>query len=604
MTFASIAPRVVNRILLRRWFSLLQRTLWWVVAVMLAASLLHPMLPLAALLLWLGSTFVRVWWTRPDEYEALAQWDATAGRSEAFAAAWWFEHQQQTSALQQRHLELQAAHLGKALESLPSQLPTRPRRLLLIAPLIALIPLVWSLRRPAGEPALADDALNAIAEETSRLAGSELDKKPLQGLTEAEKQKLAELQQKIKDTASEIQSKAAGASARDVLAALEKNARAAEELAKRLGIEGEEWAGAALIAELRSHADTADLGDATANRSSSLASAAAATLARQLRSPQLPSETLQRLSGAFTDAASKADAKDKDRLVGRPVLGAASELRLQHADLAAQHLESLSEQMQELAKREAAQKQLEKLAQQLRNAGGRQNTDNKAAAGLTQMQATGQAGSAQTGQTPQVGQNQPNAGQVPSQLMPPGLGQQQQMLSQAPANAQQGAGQPGQQMLGQTRPAQLQKNDGSTPSDPNRPRLLAPIPGKPGDQQPSSLLIMPGQPPPNANNGSAMVPLSGQNPGVGKAELNNAPTQSKAAGNSSVVNAASGSEGASSARRVEGQVKEEGAARSSTQEALQQIQREESALDDAALPPARREHIRRYFNELRKRFEP
>ena len=71
-----------------------------------------------------------------------------------------------------------------------------------------------------------------------------------------------------------------------------------------------------------------------------------------------------------------------------------------------------------------------------------------------------------------------------------------------------------------------------------------------------------------------------------------------------MVNAASGSEGVSSTRRVEGQVKEEGAARSSTQEALQQIQREESALDDAALPPARREHIRRYFNELRKRFEP
>lgn len=604
MTFASIAPRVVNRILLRRWFNLLHRTLWWAALVMFLSAFWHATLPLAVLLLWLPAAALQVWRTRPEPYEALARWDAAAGRSEAFAAAWWFERQHQPTTLQQRHLHAQTSVLETSVASLPSQLPLRPHRLLVLAPLIALIPLLWSLRRPATDPLLSDDVLSAITAETDRLATKELDKKTLAGLTEAEKQELAKIQQQMKSTATELQSKAGSASARDVLSALEKNARAAEELAKRLGDSGQEWAGAALIAELRSHTDTADLGDATANRSSTLTSTAANALARQLREPQQQAETLQRLTTAFTNAAAKAEPKDGERLVGKPVLGAANELRQQHADLAAQHLETLSLQMQELAKREAAQKQLENLAQQLRNAGGKQNAADKATGGLAQMQATGQSGNTPGSQTPQVQQTPSNAGQVPSQLMPPGLGQQQQMLSQNPANAQQGAGQPGQQTLGQARPAQLQKSDGKAPADPNRPRLLAPIPGKPGDQQPSSLLIMPGQPPPNANSGSAMIPLSGQNPGVGKAELNNTPTQQKNAANSSVVDAARGSEGASSTRRVEGQVKDEAATRSTTQEALQQLQREESALDDAALPPARREHIRRYFNELRKRFEP
>ena len=34
------------------------------------------------------------------------------------------------------------------------------------------------------------------------------------------------------------------------------------------------------------------------------------------------------------------------------------------------------------------------------------------------------------------------------------------------------------------------------------------------------------------------------------------------------------------------------------------VRQEEAALNDSALPPARREQVRRYFNELRKRFEP
>jgi hypothetical protein len=57
-------------------------------------------------------------------------------------------------------------------------------------------------------------------------------------------------------------------------------------------------------------------------------------------------------------------------------------------------------------------------------------------------------------------------------------------------------------------------------------------------------------------------------------------------------------------RSVEGGARKEDPTRSATPTTLEAIQAEEAALDEAALPPARREQVRRYFNELRKRFEP
>ena len=62
-------------------------------------------------------------------------------------------------------------------------------------------------------------------------------------------------------------------------------------------------------------------------------------------------------------------------------------------------------------------------------------------------------------------------------------------------------------------------------------------------------------------------------------------------------------EGQSTVRSVEGGARTEQSTRTATQAALESIQAEEAALDEAALPPARREQVRRYFNELRKRFE-
>jgi hypothetical protein len=99
------------------------------------------------------------------------------------------------------------------------------------------------------------------------------------------------------------------------------------------------------------------------------------------------------------------------------------------------------------------------------------------------------------------------------------------------------------------------------------------------------------------------MPGSGPQPGAGKADLNNQPTQKQESGNQSVVQAQQNNEGRSTVRSIEGGPRTEQSTRSATQTALEAIQAEEAALDESALPPARREQVRRYFHELRKRFE-
>ena len=135
--------------------------------------------------------------------------------------------------------------------------------------------------------------------------------------------------------------------------------------------------------------------------------------------------------------------------------------------------------------------------------------------------------------------------------------------------------------------------------------LMAPVPGqKPGDKPPDMLIL--GGPPGDPSDGTPNITLSipgGRDPGVGKADLKADPTAKQDTTNSTVVNAQQNSEGQSSTRAVEGGTRQESTTRNATQTAVEFLQAEEEALDDSALPPSRREQVRRYFNELRRRFE-
>lgn len=608
--FALVAQRVQVWVALRRWLAVLRMTL-------VPASLVMVLLLLAALrgsnavfspwlglVVWLLGSLGYAWWRRPGEFSALALWDQAAGRREAFASAWWFEKHAEEGETARAHIDAQREVLAQAWPaSLKRDLPLRPDRWLAMPLLIAILgSFITILTAPPSEVVVMDqDMTRKAAEEAKKLAQTDWEKKKLAGLKEEESKQVEDLKQKLQKTAADL-AQAGGKDARDVLAELEKRAREAEKLAEELGNGKEPWASEKLIAAMQQHADTADLGDAVAAKNAQAASRSAEALASQLKSPQLSAEAKERMNETLKDAQQQADQEDRKRAVGQNVLAAGDQMQQGKPAGAGEEFQKLADKLRDLAMREQSRKELEQLAQQLRDSGsniaGQQNSSNGA---MQQMSQAGQGESSpQQGQqsAPQTGQAQ-NGQQM---LNPPGMGQggQQNQMQQPQDGQGQGQQQP-MMSMGQGQPGQAGKQ--GQPGD-GQPMLLAPIPGgaKPDNKAPTIIITGDGAPP-DPNGPMLTMPGNGLPPGRGKAELNNTPTEKQSTGDQSVVRAQQNSEGQSTVRSVEGGARTEQSARTSTQTALDAIQAEEAALDEAALPPARREQVRRYFNELRKRFE-
>jgi hypothetical protein len=575
--FAPVARKVQVWVVLRRWLAALRMTLIpaSLVLLLLALALLRgsaALMPWLGLLLWLAGSLAYAWWQRPGEFSALALWDQAAGRREAFASAWWFEQRREDGDAARAHIAMQREILPQALPALSKDLPLRPDRWLALPLGIAILGSLVSIVTAPPSEAIPMDAemTRKAAEEAKKLTQTDWEKKKLAGLKDEERKQVEDLKQKVQKTAEDL-ANAAGKDARSVLAELERRARDAEKLADELGSGKEAWASEKLIEELRKHADTADLGDSVAAKNTQAAAKAAETLANQLKSPQLSAEAKERMNETLKDVKQQSEEQDRKRTVGQNVLAAGDQMQQGNAAGAGDEFQKLAEKLNDLALREQTREELQQLAQQLRDSGSSiagQN-DNGSMQQMSQAGQQGQNGQEnQQGNTPQVGQAQ----QPQQMLAPPGLGQQ---------------GQPGQ----------------NNPQPGGQPMLFAPVPGaaKPDNQAPT--LIMPGDPDQPPGGTSIAMPGSGPQPGAGKADLNNQPTQKQESGNQSVVQAQQNNEGRSTVRSIEGGPRTEQSTRSATQTALEAIQAEEAALDESALPPARREQVRRYFHELRKRFE-
>lgn len=608
-TFAPVARQVARRVALRRGLAWLAGSLWWAVFAVALCTLLaltsgQNSLVIGAwiiLAIWILAAVIHAQFRRPGLYSVLSLWDQQTGRREAFASAWWFEQQAGLTEAQQAHIAAQRALLPEAQKKIACDLPLQPHRWLWLPPVLALAGLLISAAvHPADDPLTLDEKMSETAKrEGEKLAKTDWEKKKLDGLTENEQSDLDKLKQSLKQTAEDLE-KAGGKDAREVMADLEKRAREAEKLAGRLAADKEMWASDKLIQSLREHADTADLGDAVAAKNSAQTAKAAEALASQLQSPQLTNDARDRVNETLKDNERNAEKEDRARAVGQHVLGAASEMQKTQPAQAGAEFQKLADKMREQARREQAQKELEKLAQQLRDAGSNITGQNQAGS-MQQMAQAGQEGqqAQQQGKTPQVSQAQPQqqGQQGQQQLQPPGLGQMgqqgQQMMQQNPVP---GTGQPQRMMMAQQPGQQGQGKDG-------QPMLFAPIPGqKPGEKPDSFMLGPPGDKPGDGPPILLSMP-GGKEPGVGKADLNADPTAQQKTGNQSIVAAQQNNEGSSSVRAVEGGARKEDAARSASEIATQTIAAEEEALDEAALPPSRREQVRRYFTELRKRFE-
>ena len=259
----------------------------------------------------------------------------------------------------------------------------------------------------------------------------------------------------------------------------------------------------------------------------------------------------------------------------------------------ADEFETLANVMRDKAQREEARKELEKLAQQLRDAGSR--IAGQQSGSMQQMQGNQQA--QQVNQSMQQMQSQQQAG-AQQAMQAPGLSQGQAQQTMAQQSAQPGTGQAQQMAVAPNQAGEKKSNQQG------KPTLFAPIPGAKPSDQPSTLIT--GGPPPKDPSSAAALSMPGSGPkaGAGSAKMEETKTQQQKAGQSATVTAKSGAEGASTTRSIEGGVRQEAANRTSEQMAVETIHEQEAALDDAALPPARREQVRRYFQELRKRFEP
>ncbi|MBK8091648.1 MAG: hypothetical protein IPK32_06605 [Verrucomicrobiaceae bacterium] len=619
-TFTETARRVCMRVTLRRWLSCLERTLW-PVSGLLALLLLFAWRGGAGIitalwlawLLWTAGSLLITWLRRPGEFSALALWDAAAGRREAFATAWWFESHQEPSHAAQVHLAAQKAALPAALPALARDLPLRPARWLALPLLLVFLgTLISAVRTPRAETLLVDDEMAAQAARAAReLQQHPLDAQKLSALDAQEKKQIEELKTRVAETAAEL-TDASGKDARELLAKLERQAREAEKTANQLTEEKDAWASDPLVSELRNHADTADLGDAIAAKKTANAVQAAEKLSQTLQDTALPPEASQRMTQTLTDVKQAAEEADRSRVVGGHVLRAADHMQSADPKAAGAEFQKLAEKLREQQLREMARDELRQLAQQLREAGGAMTGEAGDVQQLGQQGQSAQPGQeGQPGASQQVGQSQPGqqgAGQQQQMLTPPGIGGQegQNQMMQPQPGAEGGQGEQKNMMtLAERQPGQ-QPGEGQV--NQGQPMLIAPVPGMPPPQpdDKSPIVVLPGGEDSGGPSISVNAPNAGGNkPGAGKAELNNTPTEKIDTTQQSVVQAQSGNEGQSTTRSVAGGQRsgEKAAAPTSAPTALDALQAEEAALDEAALPPARRAQVRRYFNELRRRFE-
>jgi hypothetical protein len=255
--------------------------------------------------------------------------------------------------------------------------------------------------------------------------------------------------------------------------------------------------------------------------------------------------------------------------------------------------------LREMQGRQQTQQELERLAQQLREAGSQvvnAGTAGEAMEALNEPpDSPGQKGSQETEGKPQAQGEQGLAqAQEASQAVEAGTGQQ----GQTPPPGAGGAAGP-QLSLGEANP-----NAGRGGEKPGEgpPMLMAPVPGqKPGDDPPETTVFVQGD---GAKGGSKPGAGSGLRPGAGTRDIKGEETAVLESGKSVMATAQQGGEGASTVRQVEGgALREEKARQESAALSAEFMEAQEAAMDEIALPAARREQVRRYFNALRKRLE-
>ncbi len=561
--------------------------------------------------------------SRPHSRKALSILDEKGGWKDQFSSAWAFLKKGEDEQISRRgrdaHLAIAGKKLPGALAELKQILPLPQMRWMWILPVVAILFAASSLFRPgidAGDLLLTDEMQNAAAEQGDQLKAETERVKNLDALNEEEKKELEKLRSEV-DTVAEDLASTEGQTAMEVLEALESRARAAEKLAEKLGVASDAWASEQMLAEMSSHPDTADLALAIKDKQADPAADESDRIAGVLNDNEITRETGNRFNLALEQIMKQATEEDETKPVGERVGNASSKMLQSSPKTAAREFEELAKHFRIVRDREEAQERLEELANKLRDAGseisgsklqqmkklaqndGKQPPMPK---GLQQLNANPLANQIQNMQAPQM----PQPGQMGTPQSQKGQGQ-----NQAPVPGAQNSPKGGQAKSGGLKapiPGQGQKGKGGgqgmamgkgAKDDKGKGKgggLSAPIPGMPNGA-PVPGMGLGGQ-------GSASAQGAGGNEaGNGTAEMVDNQTDAVKATKDVKVVAQTNKTGESTTRAIQGQARTEQAERSRQEVMADFMAVEEQALDGQALPLSRRNHVLRYFSEIRNQFE-
>ncbi|MGI8601739.1 MAG: hypothetical protein ACR2OZ_01935 [Verrucomicrobiales bacterium] len=600
--FQAAARSVTRRLALTYFLAGLRKGIWLVAAAVPVLIILRlsgiraPEVSIVMVLLaaWALMALNYSWRRWPTPYAALAAWDRAAGRSDLFSSALIFEEELARQGVEvdpgrELHLVRAGNGLADMQASLKQELRLPHSTWTWLAPSLALLMIFVPWLKPqlsAGDSPMTASMLANAKNEAEKLLVSEKRAAEIKELSEDERRRLAELQKSIQETAAKLKD-AAEMTPREVLAELEKRAREAEDLAKELGADNTAWASEQMLAEMRKHPDTADLASGIRDRNAGTSGAESRQIANQLENPQLTSEASERIAQALDRTMNKATDDDRKKMVGQHVGAADQHMEKQEAPAASGEFAKLAEKFERQEQRENSQKELQKLAERLRQSGGsimgQNNQGMKKLAGNQSGAAT--QPSTMPDMTP-LGQLDGARGDS-SQLPVPGLGK----IPEIKFGKGRGSVIPGTGKL----PIDI-KSLTLIPGTAGQPEmalpLAAPIPGTAAKAALSA---------PGLEGGAAAQ--GGLRAGRGHLPSGNSPSKPKVAGAQGEVAGSINEDGESFVRQIEGQPHEEAALRAAKKTAADFVKVQEEAFDEQALPPSRRQQVRRYFEAIRLRFE-
>ncbi len=562
---------------------------------------------------------------RPDSLTSLSIFDYRGGWKDQFSSAWTFltgenARRQEPTRGESLHLARAGKQLPGALTRLKQLIPLPSVKWLWLLPLSAILFSVLPLLRPGiapGDVVLTQEMKDAAAGQGEQIKAENERVKNVDSLSEEEKDELEKLRSEVDSVAEELAS-AEGATAMDLLEALESRARAAERLARKLGLDEDVWASEVMLKEMGQHPDVADLVLAIKDKKADLVARESDKIAAVLKQREITKETENRITASLEQTMEKATENDLEKPVGERA-GNASIKMLDHQTVtAAREFEELAKHFRTVRDRENARKKLEELAAKLREAGGEisgskvqkmkqmaagKGEKNAAPQGLKSLETNPLANQIQNITAPQS----PLAGQMGTTPKQGKNGDQKIPIPGAGSNPKSGKNQNQQNGLAAPIPGQGQQEGGKGMAKNGSEKngkgqggaLSAPIPGMAPDENTTSGQGDSAEGDSVSSNGAQ----GGNEAGQGTAAMVENKTDTlKPTKDSKVVTQISKT-GESTTRAVEGKIRSEAAERSRQDIMKEFIAVEEQALDGKTLPMSRRAHVLRYFSEIRNQFE-